>query len=120
MQYDHATRQRAPLPDVDLERAIVIHLPAGTGTCELVWVNISAGWEAVKLAGHVRRWRARKDLATPVNPPFDNALVKAITAARTVEELEAVWAQYADVWTDADTRQAAAKKELLLSRAGAA
>lgn len=68
-RYDHATQERTPLPP-DLSRAwgIVIHLPAGTGTCSLHWVDIKSGWYAVtELAAPVRQWRARQDLLVPFN-----------------------------------------------------
>lgn len=51
---------------MDLDTALIVHLPAGQGRCTLVEVDIAAGWEAVQLAAQVRAWRARKDLARPV------------------------------------------------------
>lgn len=55
---------------IDQERGLVVHLPAGKGTCELVEVDISAGWGAVtQLAGGVRAWRARKNLFSPFVVP---------------------------------------------------
>lgn len=61
--YDPKTKERISLGDVDQERAIVVHLPAGQGRCELKWVNIAAGWDAVvNLAAGVRKWRSRKGL----------------------------------------------------------
>lgn len=65
-RYDFAARERNPLPEVDQDRAIVIHLPAGTGECKLYWIDIAAGWEAVQLAKNVREWRKRRDLLSPV------------------------------------------------------
>ena len=62
--YDPATAERTGL-GVDQNNAIVIHLPAGEGRCELHWVNIAAGWEAVQLATKVRTWRARSGLSIP-------------------------------------------------------
>lgn len=102
--YDVNTGERTPL-DVDLERAVVIHLPAGTGTCRLVEVDIAAGWEAVQLATQVRAWRARKDLARPLPPvqaapePVVDYVVLA-AQAQTVEELYdlARAAKAADAW----------------------
>lgn len=68
--YDWGTRQRTPDPwPVDLDRAIIVHLPAGQGVCNLVWVDIKAGWEAVTtLAQPVRAWRSRKNLSEPFIP----------------------------------------------------
>lgn len=65
MFYDPDTHERTPLPDVDLERGLIIHLPAGRGVCDLVWVDIEAGWEGVQLAAEVREWRARRGLSWP-------------------------------------------------------
>jgi hypothetical protein len=62
--YDLANDVRLAWPgDVDLERALIVHLPAGTGTCDLYWIDIAAGWRAVKAALWVREWRKRNDLA---------------------------------------------------------
>lgn len=61
--YDIETGTRTPV-DVDRRNGIIIHLPAGTGTCELHWVNIAAGWDAVLLADQVRTWRAGQSRLT--------------------------------------------------------
>lgn len=55
-------RRKWPKP-VDLERGLVIHLPAGKAECTLYWVDIAAGWEAAQYATWVREWRKRKDLS---------------------------------------------------------
>ena len=49
-------------PAVDLTRAYVFHLIPGSGHCELVEVDIVAGWEAAHCARWVREWRKRKNL----------------------------------------------------------
>jgi predicted GIY-YIG superfamily endonuclease len=54
-----------PMPPVSLERALVIHLPAGQARCDLYWLDITAGWEAAQIAAAVRGWRNRRDLAAP-------------------------------------------------------
>jgi predicted RecB family endonuclease len=41
---------------------IIIHLPAGQGRCDLHWIDLRAGWEAVELCERVRAWRKRKGL----------------------------------------------------------
>lgn len=63
--YDHATQSRSPLPEVDLDRAIIVHLPAGSGTCSLLWLDIAAGWQAVDVARRVREARAWKNVLAP-------------------------------------------------------
>lgn len=61
----HPTKKRtASLADigVDLDRAILIHLPAGKATCELYWLDIAAGWEMAKTATRVRAWHSTKPI----------------------------------------------------------
>lgn len=109
--YDHRTRTREPL-DVDTDRAIVIHLPAGQGRCELHWIDIAAGWEAVQVATQVRDWRRRKGLLTPFTDPVTDVAEK-IKAAMSVEALTQIWQQHQSVWTDDLTVLARARKDEL-------
>lgn len=56
--YDTATGIREQdIPPIDLTTGLLIHLPEGQGRCDLYWLNLSAGWEAVQLAARVREWR---------------------------------------------------------------
>lgn len=59
--YHGKTKTHSPMPDVDKDVALVIHLPAGTGRCTLHWVDIARGWEAAQHARWVREWRKLKD-----------------------------------------------------------
>lgn len=116
--YDRATGDRRPLPAVNGQRAIIIHLPAGTGTCQLVWVDIAAGWEAVALATQVRAWRARKNLSQPLTDPVQAAgvtdpITAQIDTAATPEELVALWAANKNAWTATHTAAASARKTQL-------
>jgi hypothetical protein len=78
---------------VDLSRALLIHLPQGEGRCDVYWVNISEGWEAVKVAAAVRAWRNRKDFLTPFH--FEAEKAKwAIRQATTVEEVRALYMDF--------------------------
>lgn len=124
--YDIPTGKRSPLPGVSGQRGIIIHLPAGTGTCALHWVNIGAGWEAVELAAQVRAWRARKDLTAPLDTAaaVDNLtaaglihdpIVAQLQAASTVDALTRIWMDNQPAWTDAHTAAAAARKASLTS-----
>ena len=54
-----------PMPEVDREQALVIHLPVGQARCDLHLVDIASGRVAVSKALWVRDWRKRKDLSTP-------------------------------------------------------
>lgn len=99
--YDPATGSRLPdSPEVDLERGLIIHLPAGGGVCTLHWIDLAAGWEAVQLAGRVRAWRSRANSKAkdrrllqpyvgapdPVQPWIDKAAALTDPAA-----LRALW-----------------------------
>lgn len=52
-----------PMPDVDQDTALVVHLPVGKARCDLYEVDIAAGWQAALMCRDVRAWRARRDLA---------------------------------------------------------
>jgi len=64
--YDILTNERSSWGDVSLERAIIVHLPAGQGKCELHFVDIKKGWEGLQLAMKVRDWRSVKGLIEPI------------------------------------------------------
>lgn len=66
--YAHAThmwtgREWNPMPEVDQERAVVMHIPAGSGICRVCEVDIETGWDiGVELATGIREWQRRKNL----------------------------------------------------------
>jgi len=66
--YQPRTCTHRPMPDVDKDTAIVIHLPAGKAECTLHFVDIKAGWEAAHHAQWVKEWRKRRDLSDPWRP----------------------------------------------------
>lgn len=117
--YNHQTRARTtsnPDRGVDQECGIVMHLPAGQGTCELVDVNLTAGWEGFQLAAQVRKWRTRKGLHRPYTGEkvIDTDLLSEIETATTETELRTLWASnHATRWTDEHTAAAAARKQHL-------
>lgn len=130
VQYDPATGARTPLPGVDQDRAILIHLPEGQGRCDLYWLDIAAGWQAVRLAWQVRQHRRhRRDhwLTTyqaGTGPALDagtvseaaQALLVEITNAASVEDLNRLWADHQATWTSQHTQAARARKTTLTSR----
>jgi hypothetical protein len=65
--YDPATHKRTPLDGVDKETALLIHLPAGTGTCQLYLLDITSAMSASKVAVAIRDWR-KSSIAIPYNP----------------------------------------------------
>jgi replicative DNA helicase len=66
--YNYKTQEREPIEGVSQDYGIVVHLPSGSGTCQLYWIDLNAGYWAVQLATYVREWRKRKDLLMPFTP----------------------------------------------------
>jgi hypothetical protein len=56
--YDHKTGARSPLENIDQKWGIIMNVPAGSGEAALYWADLELGWEAVKIAGSVRRMRS--------------------------------------------------------------
>ena len=66
LPYDIATATRGVWGDVNQEKAIIIHLPAGTGMCRLHFIDIDEGWKGLQFAMKVRKWRDKKGLTTTI------------------------------------------------------
>lgn len=113
--YDVTTDQRLDPHGAEIDRGIVIHLPYGTGTCRLYWVDLLAGWDAVRLCRDVRLKRKGKfrDLfnevvAVPtVEDPTDE-LALLIGATGSDAELRQLWSVHASRWTERHTELAKA------------
>jgi hypothetical protein len=104
-RYNTATGERTPL-DVDQRTAIVVHLPAETGTAQLYEVDIEAGWEAAKQAVWVRNWRKQRGLFAPLRATETVSpllLVRSLLdRATTVAELYELYARLVADGHDAD------------------
>lgn len=116
--YDVVTGERLAPHGAELDRGIIVHLPAGTGTCTLYWVDLLAGWEAVKVCRQVREQRALKhrDIVTsfdgtdpdplpvPSVPVSDGEtlvnLPEQIKRCTTVDSVRTLWSLHAAAWTD--------------------
>jgi hypothetical protein len=113
--YDVVTNERLEPHGAELDRGIVIHLPAGSGECRLYWVNLLEGWEAVRVARDLRAKRSigfkalfdPLDATTPprVTDPGDD-LRLLITAAETADVVRQLWRDHAARWTDQHTELA--------------
>lgn len=117
LRYDIEAGRRVPwdvIPDTD--RALVIHLPAGSGTASAYWVDIRAGWEAFRLCMKAREWNKRRDLLAPYVPPAElergagDPIHAAIRRATDPDELTALWVGHKNNWTAAHTEAARIRK----------
>lgn len=71
--YAHATHwwdgvELHPMPKVDQAAAIVAHMPAKSGRCELYVVDLARGWEIAKFCLEARRWRRAENLVMRMPP----------------------------------------------------
>ena len=67
LPYDPATATRGSWGGVNQDKGIIVHLPAGSGKCELHFVDIKQGWKGIELAMKVRAFRdTKKSLVTSI------------------------------------------------------
>ena len=67
LPYDPATATRGAWGGVNQEKGIIVHLPAGSGKCDIHFVDIKQGWKGIELAMKVRAFRdTKKSLVTPI------------------------------------------------------
>lgn len=73
--YDVNTDERTPLPaEMRMDWGILVHLPAGSGRCELFWCDLRVGRIGADLVRQVRAWRKRIDFAESFTFPPDEEL----------------------------------------------
>ena len=108
------TNRYDPMPPVDQDVAIVMHLPVGQGVCTLHEVDINAGWEIAQVCQQVRELRARKNLArVHTEATVGDPVLAAIHGADSVQALTAAWQIHLTAWTPAHTAAAQRKKAAL-------
>ena len=117
LRYNPDTGERAPL-GVNTDVAILIHLPAGTGRCDVYWLDIERGWASVSLAAAVREFRKlRRDTwLRPFQPLITPSPRTLIDKATSVDELNTIWFDHQSTWTPDLTAAAAAKKTQLTQK----
>ncbi|MEU9795080.1 hypothetical protein AB0E27_31595 [Streptomyces sparsogenes] len=62
---EQAATAYSPLPPVNQDWGIIVHLPAGEGVCKLYWVNLNIGWAMAQLALTIRQARSTKGAMVP-------------------------------------------------------
>ena len=93
---------REPMPALDKERGLIIHVQPSSGECDLHWIDLALGAEALELAMQVRTTRKAKPLtkikipATPkkVEEIFTEAIFEAFPDAEEVVEVSESWRQW--------------------------
>lgn len=65
--YNPKTGEREEL-NIDQDWGVIVHLPAGSAKCELIWLDLQKGWSLALLAQDIRDARklGKKDLTKPV------------------------------------------------------
>jgi len=114
LPYDIATDKRATDAEpVDLNRGIIIHLPAGQGRCDIYEIDISKGWGACLIAKQVWDWRGRKGLTTLIDPtapiPVPATWESLILNAQNVDRLREIWRRASELGQLTPELKAAAK-----------
>jgi len=72
--------QRLEMPQVDRNRALIMHLPAGQGRLDLYLVDTARGWEAFEHSMWTRGWRnTASSIAAPLEPA--DSLVEQLQAS---------------------------------------
>jgi hypothetical protein len=66
--YDPKTGERTDL-GIDQDWGLIVHLPAGSAKCELIWLDLNKGWSLALLAQDIRDARklGKKDLTKSVD-----------------------------------------------------
>lgn len=114
LMWDPATGTYEPMPPVDQDRALVLHLPVGKAHGQLYGINIIEGWEYALLAMQARAARSgSKGLAWLVEPNPEDLAIHNVARANTNEELAELWDRYhpRGLWTEAVNTAAAARWE---------
>jgi hypothetical protein len=62
---EQAAEAYSPLPPVNKEWGIIVHLPQGEGVCKLYWADLRIGWAAAQLALTIRQTRSTKGALKP-------------------------------------------------------
>jgi hypothetical protein len=80
---DGSKDERLPMPEVDQEYGLILHLNAGTGELAVYTVDLVAGWEAFTHSLWARSWRNSKPYLASLPPVIDlePALEESLRAA---------------------------------------
>ena len=89
--YDVEQNVRTGYPEkMHSKWGVLVHLPAGTAICELVWIDLDVGRDGARLVKAVRDWRKRDWEPLPFTMPDDDiaALLESELGARPITDSE--------------------------------
>lgn len=127
--WDFDQQQFLPMPKVNQERALIMHMPVEGGGVTFYEVNIKHGWAAAELSEQVKNWRknSRKLSAVLVeaqaepmeDPDLPVKWTTRIDAATSSTEMSRIWEEAVKVreWTPALTAYGQRHLDRLLSKA---
>lgn len=89
--YDIHSERRLATPPIDTGWGVLIHMPVGTGRCDVLWVDLEVGMFGAWLAKEVKEWRKKWKNGTHDCPPIPapsadpvEALVEAFPGATEI------------------------------------
>lgn len=110
--YDLATGVRTKHDDICRDKAVVVHLPAGTGRAETQWVDIATGWETVRdVVPLVRAARRISGLLVRFTPVPD--LYALIDQADSRDALNRLYLEHRGIWQQEHTDYGMKRAETL-------
>jgi hypothetical protein len=89
--YNVDTNERSEFPpSLHTGWGVLVHLPVGAATCELMWADLTVGREGAAIVQQVRKWRKREDYAAPFELPASDevAVLSAVDVALPMEPVE--------------------------------
>jgi len=109
LTYNQSTGERSEF-DCRKDIAVIIHLPAGEGRAELVWVDIAQAWENIELCRQVRDWRKLKHAPIPSPLAQVDIVAALIDQAACEADLINLWSTHWQQFTPEHIAQASVKK----------
>lgn len=88
--YDIHTERRLPTPPIRQDWGLLVHLPVGTGRCEVSWIDLEIGMFGAWLAKEVKEWRRKWKNGThdsPAVPEPKDAVEMIVEAFPGAEEI---------------------------------
>lgn len=101
--YDVNTDERTPLPaNLNTRWGLLVHLPAGSAHCELLWCDLAAGRDGARTVQAVRAWRKRTDFSGVFTyPPSDESAVLFQMIETVNVDAQSMSSLSDDEWLDA-------------------